>query len=197
MSSIWDERNLGTFTAYGTLVALWLYALWKPRVRRSLSEALAWGCLPFVPASGVLARLGTLLAERLLYLPSVGYCLLLGWLIHAAEEGCATSEDSAEAGSVLLPESATAAPKLTLQNTRNASNTISKENTRKSKRLSILRAVAWISVALLAQRTRQRIPDWATDWTLFHAAQEACPTSAKTRHQVRDFRWCCCCSRNF
>ena len=206
VSSIWDERNFGTFAAYGTLVALWLYALWKPRARRSLSEALTWGCLPFVPASGVLARLGTLLAERLLYLPSIGYCLLLGWLINATEEITVIPEDtSATPGSASSNENTTAAsptgngtpvklspPRDTSQNRRHNSNNTSSKDHVKKRRLVAVRALAWVGVGLLAQRTRQRIPDWATDWTLFHAAQEACPTSAKTRHQVRRLVFCIC-----
>jgi len=46
----------------------------------------AWLLLvvPFVPASGVFLRLGTLLAERLLYVPSVGFCLLVAKLLSSA-----------------------------------------------------------------------------------------------------------------
>jgi tetratricopeptide (TPR) repeat protein len=40
--------------------------------------SVAWMLLPFLPASGVFVTVGTLLAERLLYIPSVGFCLLVG-----------------------------------------------------------------------------------------------------------------------
>jgi hypothetical protein len=174
VSSVWDVRNVGTLAAYGALLALLAHAAAKPRLRRGLAEALAWGCLPFVPASGVFARVGTLLAERLLYLPSVGYALLLGWLLAAAEAAALSSPPSVSSSSLssplLSPPSPAAAPSRC-----------------RHRRHGLARGVAWAGVALLARRTRQRIPAWASDWALFHAAQVACPTSAKTRHQVRAF----------
>jgi hypothetical protein len=48
---------------------------------KALLHALVWLIVPFIPASGVFLRLGTLLAERLLYVPSLGFCLLLAMLI--------------------------------------------------------------------------------------------------------------------
>ena len=40
---------------------------------------------PFFPASNVLFYVGTFIGERLLYFPSIGYCLLLSLAItHAA-----------------------------------------------------------------------------------------------------------------
>ena len=41
-----------------------------------------WLNVPFVPASGVFLKLGTLLAERLLYVPSVGFCMLLSITVY-------------------------------------------------------------------------------------------------------------------
>lgn len=38
---------------------------------------MCWLIVPFLPAAGVFLRLGTLLAERLLYMPSIGYCILM------------------------------------------------------------------------------------------------------------------------
>lgn len=43
----------------------------------ALLDSLMWMIIPFIPAAGVFLRLGTLLAERLLYIPSLGFCLLL------------------------------------------------------------------------------------------------------------------------
>ena len=45
-------------------------------------QCMVWLVVPFVPASGLFLKLGTLLAERLLYAPSVGYCMLLTLVIH-------------------------------------------------------------------------------------------------------------------
>ena len=45
--------------------------------------AAALGVLPFVPAGNVLAWVGFAVAERVLYIPSMGFCLLVS--IGAAE----------------------------------------------------------------------------------------------------------------
>ncbi len=34
--------------------------------------------LPFLPASNLLFYVGTFIGERLMYMPSIGFCLLLG-----------------------------------------------------------------------------------------------------------------------
>lgn len=47
---------------------------WRPLV------ALGWMAITFLPASNLLVPTGQLLAERTLYLPSVGVALLAGWL---------------------------------------------------------------------------------------------------------------------
>jgi hypothetical protein len=44
--------------------------------------------------------------------------------------------------------------------------------------------VCWLLVLVCAVRTRLRILDWRDDWSLFHAALDACPNSAKTHNQV-------------
>ena len=49
-------------------------------VRRSpIPLGLAWYLLALLPASNLLVPIGTLFGERLLYLPSVAFCLLAGW----------------------------------------------------------------------------------------------------------------------
>lgn len=45
--------------------------------------SLVWLIIPFVPASAVFLRLGTLLAERLLYIPSIGFCFVMSLVIHS------------------------------------------------------------------------------------------------------------------
>lgn len=43
---------------------------------RQIHLALALTIIPFVPASGII-KLGFVIAERILYLPSIGFCLLI------------------------------------------------------------------------------------------------------------------------
>ncbi|KAH8378018.1 hypothetical protein KR093_008497, partial [Drosophila rubida] len=47
-------------------------------VNSTLLVCIAFLTLPFLPASNLFFYVGFVIAERLLYLPSVGYCLLLG-----------------------------------------------------------------------------------------------------------------------
>ncbi len=71
-----DPRNLVTlvtFIAVGLLVTLALYRRWGT-VLFSLSLLV----FPYVPASNLFFPVGFVVAERVLYLPSMGLCLLAG-----------------------------------------------------------------------------------------------------------------------
>jgi len=61
------------------LGAATLWAWWR-RARPPLL-ALGFFLVPYTVASNFPVALGVLVAERLLYLPSVGYCLALAWLL--------------------------------------------------------------------------------------------------------------------
>lgn len=57
--------------------------------RRSPAVALGagWFLLSILPASNLLFAIGTIFAERLLYLPSVGFCLLAGIVLERVGDG--------------------------------------------------------------------------------------------------------------
>jgi len=75
--------------SFGLYLAIFVSSLLS--LGRSIQEkrdqapllALFWLVVPFIPASGLLLRLGTLLAERLLYVPSIGFCLLLSMALYS------------------------------------------------------------------------------------------------------------------
>ena len=84
-----DTRNLAAAALYASLLWIGIEAVLAARKAsvkddddnqpwRSCGRALIVLLLPMVPASHALLGIGTLMAERLLYLPSVGYCVLLG-----------------------------------------------------------------------------------------------------------------------
>ncbi|XP_022098647.1 transmembrane and TPR repeat-containing protein 4-like isoform X2 [Acanthaster planci] len=50
--------------------------------KRVLTMALAFLIIPFLPASNLFLRVGFVIAERVLYLPSLGFCMLLTLLIN-------------------------------------------------------------------------------------------------------------------
>jgi tetratricopeptide (TPR) repeat protein len=67
--------------------ALLAGALVIPRVRASVIPlGIAWYLLAVLPAANLLIPVGTIFGERLLYLPSVAFCLLVGWLAAQAFE---------------------------------------------------------------------------------------------------------------
>ena len=53
------------------------YLEYKTDHSLTLILALSWMVIPFLPASNLFFSVGFVIAERVLYLPSMGYCLLL------------------------------------------------------------------------------------------------------------------------
>ncbi|PNF29326.1 Transmembrane and TPR repeat-containing protein 4 [Cryptotermes secundus] len=74
-----EPRLLAVGLFWMTFIAL----LWKSlsipsgKGQRSLIMCLAALVIPFLPATNVFFRVGFVIAERVLYLPSVGFCLLV------------------------------------------------------------------------------------------------------------------------
>ncbi|MCL4149593.1 UNVERIFIED_CONTAM: hypothetical protein GTU68_067204 [Idotea baltica] len=87
VTSLGDPRNLASLALYGTLLTLVAWVLLKrPAPKRSGVElvvvALALLILPFMPATNLFFYVGFVVAERILYIPSMGSCLLVGWGAH-------------------------------------------------------------------------------------------------------------------
>eukprot|EP00117_Sycon_ciliatum_P006444 scpid30982/ scgid0518/ Transmembrane and TPR repeat-containing protein 2 len=76
-----DARNTITLIFYAVLLALAYMAIvgntgrWK--AHSSLTVSILLAALPFIPASNLFFYVGFVLAERVLYIPSMGYCLLV------------------------------------------------------------------------------------------------------------------------
>jgi tetratricopeptide (TPR) repeat protein len=77
VSSLSDTRNLYSLALYATLLLLLLHTLCSKRDRMAVGMAMALLLLPFLPASGILLQVGFVIAERVLYMPSLGFCLLV------------------------------------------------------------------------------------------------------------------------
>jgi hypothetical protein len=64
------------------LLAAWVLGIWlSPKRMPVVSFGLAWMAVVLLPVSNVLVPTGSLLAERLLYLPSVGFLLGAGAVV--------------------------------------------------------------------------------------------------------------------
>ncbi|KAM3925952.1 protein O-mannosyl-transferase TMTC1 [Leptodactylus fuscus] len=76
--SIWDIRNVSTLLLVVILLCLGLHAITgNKRVgHRAVVVGLLFLIFPFIPASNLFFRVGFVVAERVLYMPSMGFCIL-------------------------------------------------------------------------------------------------------------------------
>uniref|UniRef100_A0A183T8W6 dolichyl-phosphate-mannose--protein mannosyltransferase n=1 Tax=Schistocephalus solidus TaxID=70667 RepID=A0A183T8W6_SCHSO len=76
-----DSRNLQTFSAFVLLFVVGVRSI-HPRTPRKQALSLMMGLslmvFPFIPASNLFFYVGFVVAERVLYIPSLGFCLLIG-----------------------------------------------------------------------------------------------------------------------
>ncbi|KAL0968642.1 hypothetical protein UPYG_G00269540 [Umbra pygmaea] len=78
VESLLDPRNLATLAFYGLLVVLAYHSLWhSTSSSKTVLMALSLIVLPFIPASNLFFPVGFVVAERVLYVPSMGFCLLV------------------------------------------------------------------------------------------------------------------------
>ncbi|KAM7286678.1 hypothetical protein ISCGN_030443 [Ixodes scapularis] len=88
VSSLLDPRNLATVALGTVLVLLFWRACREQANSQDGTDSSSSGCglllplllalLPFLPASNLLVSVGFVVAERVLYIPSIGVCLLVG-----------------------------------------------------------------------------------------------------------------------
>lgn len=81
VDSFLDSRNLLWIAFYSCIVAGLIISVFLYRYRHPLGRAyiflLGFAALSFAPASNVLLFVGTMLAERILYIPSIAFCIIL------------------------------------------------------------------------------------------------------------------------
>jgi tetratricopeptide (TPR) repeat protein len=119
----------------------------------------------FLPASGVVFKLGTLLAERLMYTPSMPVCMLLSAAAYYGSSFVAVMLTlDLRNGVVPAP-----AKKVTL---------------RCALTLLLFSVVIGLATYAYAQRTIAYNPVWHDDNTLFVESLRVCPNSAKMNLQV-------------
>lgn len=78
ISSILDPRNLITVAFYLCFGKIVHFSLMKQGgLNRAIIMSLALMVLPFIPASNLFFPVGFVVAERILYTPSMGFCMLV------------------------------------------------------------------------------------------------------------------------
>ncbi|KAL6077714.1 Protein O-mannosyl-transferase tmtc3 [Balamuthia mandrillaris] len=168
-----DPRNLLSISAYASLLAVVLAAIYflrrgmEQKYSRPILLSLAWIVFPFLPAAQLLFAPGTLIAERVLYVPSVGFCLLFG--IHLSLSLSLSSLSLTCCNILLILCVLLIAWTLWMLHQHKYLNT------------KTLVTVFLIVVVLYGARTWTRNPVWSTQLALFSAAREVCPGSAKAQ----------------
>lgn len=158
ITSVLDPRNLFTAAAYSS-VAIGLTLGFRSRAHSPLLVCIAFGAIPFVPASNVLFPVGTIVAERLLYFPSVGFCLLVGHIVSRALQVCHDAQTSTPNTDPKSQRVYRLASRLILVSS------------------SLLLMGCWY-------RSQTRNADWKSDDALFEAALSVAPTNVKVLTNV-------------
>ncbi|XP_041071543.1 protein O-mannosyl-transferase TMTC1 isoform X4 [Carcharodon carcharias] len=87
VESLWDVRNVATAVfGLGMVLLTWNCLLSVQRLKhREVLVGLLFLVFPFIPASNLFFRVGFVVAERVLYMPSMGYCILV---VHGLNRLC-------------------------------------------------------------------------------------------------------------
>ncbi|XP_041591823.1 protein O-mannosyl-transferase TMTC1 isoform X2 [Vulpes lagopus] len=87
VETIWDVRNLATILLAVVMALLSLHCLaaFKRLEHKEVLVGLLFLVFPFIPASNLFFRVGFVVAERVLYMPSMGYCILF---VHGLSKLC-------------------------------------------------------------------------------------------------------------
>ena len=117
--------------------------------------------LPMVPASHLLVGVGTTVAERLLYTPSVGFCMLLGAAASAALRAPRAPRGRGRRSDALQGQG--------------------RRRLRRRLRRAALALLLAALTAAAAARAARRNADWASSEAITLASAAACPGSAKAQ----------------
>ena len=85
IASLTDPRNLLTLATFASLLSVGCYAMSTRDVHhRKLLFGLCLMIIPFIPASNLFFPVGFVIAERVLYIPSMGFSMIVAygaWLL--------------------------------------------------------------------------------------------------------------------
>ncbi|KAI9552752.1 putative transmembrane and TPR repeat-containing protein 1-like [Daphnia sinensis] len=208
-----DWRNVGTLFFYTSLAVTLVYA-WLNRKKVILWSAavMVW---PMLPASNLFYPCGFVVAERLLYLPSLGYCLIVAlglrivfrstrsrWTIRA---GRLVSHQSATGSYASLRRRRSSSTCSSSSSFSSSSSSSSSSSTSSSSancwwpgRQVFARCLFVFGAILLAvsfaTKTWTRNLDWADRRTLFESGLRTLPNNAKMHYnyanvQKDEGRW--------
>lgn len=169
--TLWDWRNLLPLAAYAGVAGVCVHAV------SSASPALLLGLaiylLALIPALNILFPVGTVLAERLLYVPSIGFCLVLahGLADTLSPVFTVIGRDVLHAYNALL----------SLRRPLAATESSAKRSTGRDPVLSARVLAVCVAPVLLAFTVRvvSRVHDWQSETEIYGSALHVCPHSVK------------------
>lgn len=181
VQTVLDSRLLLTLATYVGFAAAVTATLSAPRrYRRAGLISLAVLVVPFLPASNILFPVGTVVGERLLYIPSAGFCLAIIVGLHG-----------------IVPRGAVAGMNEAGGGPQAAKTKRQKHPPRQAESAELLRsagkvtcrsnagpAFALLAILGLAMRTLVRVRDWESSDTLFLHDGRAQPMSSKTQFNL-------------
>ena len=112
ISSVSDPRNLATIATLVSVALLGLYGVFgQERTRKATILSLSLIIFPYIPASNLFFPVGFVVAERILYTPSMGFCMLVSlgaWLLMKSNKLSGALAVIAKIGLVVLLSTHTA-----------------------------------------------------------------------------------------
>jgi tetratricopeptide (TPR) repeat protein len=169
VTEVTDERMVLTFVLYTCLLMLAGIAFFPSSsstdsVRLPLVMGLALIVLPFIPASSMFFRVGFVLADRVLYMPSFGWCILLAHAVQVlAGDHVAAPRDEAAAAKKNDDKSKDKAPK----------------TTPRSLKWHVAYAAALAIIGAYGIRTVARNNEWQTSTSLYESGRAVNPSNHK------------------
>jgi protein O-mannosyl-transferase len=144
----------------GALAGAACVLVWAALVARTWRRApgaafaLGFAGLAFSPVANLLVPIGTIMAERLLYLPSAGICIALAATLAWGRDRPPAPGDRAPGSTTPL-------------------------RSRAAARAFAVSCAAGLVVAALSVRSVVRLRDWRDDYTIFKAALEVAPENVR------------------
>jgi len=169
-----DYRNVFSLTMYAAVVYFGVHAAVNKNAPRLWAGALL--VVPFIPASNLFFPVGTVLGERLLYMPSMGFCLGVGVVLNE------TFPSALRAFSLCAPPTPptpTPTPTPSPSKKKSPKKKCSRKFPVSPFALSILSLLL-----LLSLKSVHRCQEWRSEITLFESALKVCPTSLKVLNNL-------------
>jgi hypothetical protein len=164
-------------------------------------KSLCLVVVPFTPAAQIAFPIGTVLAERLLYVPSIGFCALVGCCIYTPLHDGHSKRSSTSNTACNKAYSSTHNRAVTsiVKNSSSSKNNSGAATTadtdiitpilKGSRHTTSLKAgIAYCSIALwlvaCACKSYTRCHDWQSELPLFESALNVCPNGIKTLNNL-------------